>query len=160
MADLLKKLLGGKKENYGRVRLDWGQYPIHELNDMGGCHGDEGSALPDVDPQAAARTAHAMQNMTQRGGNNPYQFENCPERLKYEVGTGCMNPACHCPNCQGDCHCAAGMAHKSKMLQALKAKMSAGPRLMGKPVTFWLVVGVLAYLLYRNRGAIRRALRR
>ena len=174
MADFLQKLLGGKKkENYGRVRLDWGQYPLEAQADMGGCYGDEGLALPPVDEEAAQRRSHYLANMSQRAGNNPHQFENCPERLKYEVGTGCMNPACMCQNCQGNCMCTKGAAYKSAMMSKMASmkgrvaewkddwedKMEAGPQLMGKPVLLWVVLAVVGVLLYRNRNRLRRMLR-
>lgn len=124
-----------KKEQYGPVRLDWGVYPLGSHQDMGGC--PDGGIADGPTPDELARVAYAKRNMEQRGGNNPYQFEACPERLRYEVGTGCMNPGCMCHNCQGDCKCTkqGGLMEGFGML-------------MGHDLKFWLIAAVVAYLVY------------
>lgn len=129
----------GKKEQYGPVRLDWGVYPMGEQYDMGGCHagaGDGGDMMHGPSHEEEARVAHYKHNMEQRGGNNPYQFEACPERLRYEVGTGCMNPGCMCHNCQGDCKCTR------------QGRLTEGFSVLGHDLKFWLIAGLVAYLVY------------
>lgn len=133
---------GQKKENYGDVKLDWGVYPMGLEYDGGGCAGDEGAPL--ADSANAARAANAQRNIEQRGTNNAFQYEACPERLRYAVGTGCMNPMCKCPNCQGDCKC-----------------MRPGMMMMGRKhgLLFWVLVIVAIWLFYTQvykKGLLRR----
>ena len=125
----------GKKEQYGPDRLDWGVFPISEHHDAGGCPADGGELGTPAEGDVA-RVAHYKRNMEQRGGNNPYQFEECPDRLRYEVGTGCMNPGCMCHNCQGDCKCTK------------QGKLVKGFTILGKDLKFWLVAIVVAWLVY------------
>lgn len=123
-----------KKEQYGPVRLDWGVSPLGEHHDMGGCPATGAPEGPTA--HEVARVAHYKRNMEQRGGNNPYEFEKCPERLRYEVGTGCMNPGCMCHNCQGDCKCNK------------QGGLVEGFQVMGQSLQFWLVAALVAYLVY------------
>ena len=124
-----------KRENYGAVLLDWGSYPLGEQQDMGGCPADHPAEA--ASPDDLARVAHYKRNMEQRAGNNPYQFEACPERLRYEVGTGCMNPGCMCHNCQGDCKCTK------------QGRLVEGFTVMGQDLKFWLIAGVVGLLVYK-----------
>jgi hypothetical protein len=127
-----------KKENYGNVYLDWGNYPMGAHHDMGGCPAT--AAPPLADAEDVARAAHAHATAEQRGGNNPYQFESCPERLRYEIGTGCMNPACHCKNCQGDCKCGAG----GSIVEGFGGNIT----ILGHDLRFWLIAVGVAALVY------------
>lgn len=128
-----------KREHYGAVRLDWGTYPLGTHHDAGGCPVDQPAEL--ARPDELARVAHYKRNMEQRGGNNPYQFEGCPERLRYEVGTGCMNPACMCRNCHGDCKCNKNVVEGFGDMTIL-----------GRDLKFWLIAGAVAFLTYRLLG--------
>ena len=126
-----------KKEQYGQVRLDWGSAPMDESHDMGGC---PATGIPEgPTPEEVARVSHYKKNMEQRGGNNPYEFENCPSRLRYEVGTGCMNPQCMCHNCQGDCKCNKGLTEG----------FIGRVMIMGHDLKFWAVTVLVAYLVYK-----------
>lgn len=131
------------KEKYGPVRLDWGMMPIAASNDLGGCPSGVADA-PTADAQDHARVAHYKRNMEQRGGNNPYQFEQCPERLRYEVGTGCMNPGCMCKNCHGDCKCTK------------QGGLVEGFSLLGRDLKFWLVAAVVAFIVYKYLNGKKR----
>lgn len=91
-------------EKYGNPRLVWGYYPLSADYNSGGCVGGCGPASP-ANAMAVARGAASKKNMEQRGGNNAFQFEQHPGYTQHEVGTGCYNPNCHCPNCQGNCIC-------------------------------------------------------
>lgn len=83
------------------------QFPFHLSFDNGGCQYPEDCGEPPLPSDAEDRRARCVQlRAVQRGGNNPHQFECCPE--KKIVGTGCMNPSCNCKDCQGDCVCATG----------------------------------------------------
>jgi len=123
-----------KREAYGPVRLDWGVYPLGEQYDDGGC--PAGGRIDRPSASQRARVAHYKHNMEQRGGNNPYEFEACPQRLRYEVGTGCMNPGCMCHNCQGDCKCTK------------QGGLVEGFSVLGKDMKFWIVAIAVAYLFY------------
>jgi len=121
-----------KKEQYGQVRLDWGPSPLGGEHDMGGC--PSSSVIDGPTPEEQARVAYSKRNMEQRAGNNPFMFEQCPDRLRYAIGTGCMNPSCNCFNCQGNCKCGA--------------ESFVGGSFMGHDLKFWLIVGVVAYFVY------------
>lgn len=125
-------------ENYGMVPLDWGTYPMGLQHDSGGCPAPGAAASP-ASPEELARVAQRQANTSMRGGNNPYQFEKCPSQLRYEIGTGCMNPACQCQNCQGDCKCTKGGAIVEGFL---------GGMLGGQSPQFWLVAVIVAVLVY------------
>ena len=124
-----------KRENYGAVLLDWGSYPLGEQQDMGGCPADHPAEA--ASPDDLARVAHYKRNMEQRAGNNPYQFESCPDRLRYEVGTGCMNPGCMCHNCHGDCKC----TKQGALVEGFNG-------IFGMDLKSLLIVGVVGYLTY------------
>lgn len=127
----------GNKEEYGDVKLDWGVYPIGLQYDDGGCEGDDGAPL--ADGQSIDRAMASKRNTQQRGGNNAYKFESTPVPLQYAIGTGCMNPMCKCPNCQGDCKC---------------MKMFTGRH----GIMFWAILVIGGWLLYKayKKGMFRR----
>lgn len=127
------------EEHYGPARLDWGTYPLGIEHDMGGCAGER-HAFDEVDAGDARRLAHSKKTMEERGGNNPYAFESCPERLRYAIGTGCMNPACHCYNCHGDCKCGANGA------------IVEGFAVAGRDWKFWAVALLVAWIVYKYMG--------
>lgn len=126
------------RENYGMVDLDWGSYPLGEHLDMGGCGADQGAAVADA--ADAARAAYAQKTQEERGGNNPYDFEECPSRLRYEIGTGCMNPACHCKNCHGSCACGSD--------GVLVEGFGLDTMFLGRDLKFWAVALLVAYVVY------------
>ena len=123
-----------KREQYGPIRMDWGVYPLGEQHDDGGCPAE--GKFDQVTASQRARVAQSKHNMEMRGGNNPYEFEACPKRLRYEVGTGCMNPGCMCHNCQGDCKCTK------------QGGLVEGFSVLGKDMKFWIVAIAAAYLFY------------
>jgi hypothetical protein len=83
------------------------QYPIHLSYDVGGCQYPEDCGELSLPSDQEDRRARCSQlRAVQRGGNNPNEWECCPQ--KKIVGTGCMNSSCNCKDCQGDCVCEAG----------------------------------------------------
>ena len=91
-------------EKYGNPRLVWGYYPLSADYNSGGCVGGCGPAPP-ASPINVARAEASKMAMEQRGGNNAFKFQQHPGYTQHEVGTGCYNPNCYCPNCNGDCLC-------------------------------------------------------
>lgn len=83
------------------------QYPIHLSYDVGGCqYPQDCGEVPLPTDQEERRARCNLIRSVERGGNNPNDFECCPQ--KKIVGTGCMNPSCNCKDCQGDCVCEVG----------------------------------------------------
>ena len=92
-------------EQYGNPMLTWGNYPLSAQHNSGGCPG--GCQLPKVNDcaQKSQKAHERNMGMEQRGGNNPFDFQDAPLFTQHEVGTGCYNSKCKCDNCHGDCLC-------------------------------------------------------
>ncbi len=93
------------KEGYGDPHLHHGYYEDSSDYNTGGCNFEPHTGPATCDD--IARANERKTNMEQRAGNNPFVFEEIPKfaHQGFVVGTGCMNPECHCKNCQGDCLC-------------------------------------------------------
>jgi len=130
MQNLLKAFGADYKvlsENYGPVELSYGGYPY--CSDGGvNCSSDRVATPASADQME--RAANALRSSVERGGNNSLVFQTCPQ--KKIVGTGCMNPMCECPNCQGDCVC-------GRSLEAFGASRDS---------YWWIGVVLMAFIVY------------
>lgn len=133
--DQFLKLVGinYKKEHYGPVHLGVGDYPIAHNLDNGGCA--DGACARPISAAEKAKAQCAQKMVNERSGNNPYEFHLNKPALNY--GTGCMNPSCQCPTCQGDCVCARRVEH-----------FGFNDFFADKDWTFWIITFVVAYLMY------------
>lgn len=112
-------------------------YPVHAALDNGGCPGSH-TLQSWTDGQTDAALYEQRKSMEQRGGNNPYQFKQCPDSVTSLVGTGCMNPACRCASCHGDCTC------DSPQL----AEGFCGAEVLGMGLGKWVLLAVAAWIAY------------
>ena len=124
-------------ENYGGDALNWGTYPIDLSLDSGGGCSTCKPQLPSADEMK--RVACNMKRTVERGGNNPYEFEACPKNDTV-YGTGCMNSGCMCKDCQGDCVCSRAGGPPSRE--------GFSDYFMKQNLSFWIVTGLAAYLVY------------
>lgn len=147
-------------EKYGNPRLVWGYYPLSADYNSGGCVGGCGPTPP-ADPIAVARGEASKMTMEQRGGNNAFHFQQHPGYTQHEVGTGCYNPNCHCPNCQGDCLCSKNgdfMSFSPRDPLQLLSGLVGGSNEGGNDALTWIAMIALAYFAYNM--VFKRLLRR
>lgn len=136
-------------ENYGNPRLIWGYYPLSADYNSGGCIGGCGVPLS-ADPLDIARAAERKLGMEQRGGNNPFDFQEQQAYTQHEVGTGCYNTNCKCNNCHGDCLCDNnGAIIANNGLGPIVASPNTNTYDDQNDALTWLGMIALAYFIYK-----------
>ena len=131
---------GALMEGYGDPHLHPGDYPDSSAYNTGGCMMEPHMGAASCDD--VARANERKKHMEQRAGNNPFVYEDIPKYAQqgFIVGTGCMNPGCHCKNCQGDCYCGANM-------QGLQSYI---PAFTNNYLLNLLIFALIAYFLYKK----------
>jgi len=121
--------------SYTPVRNTPGEYPIPQ--DERGIHKCESGMYPcdqfDADFQMPVENRCQVEGpLAMSHRSDPALRYKQPPGANEVVGTGCMNPDCMCPNCQGDCRCGA-------------AKDFA----LGGNVMLYILAALLLYIVYR-----------
>jgi len=138
-------------EKYGPYRIGYGNYPVDERYDVGGdC---EGCGVPPFAAQASQemqeRGAYYKHRMEQRGGNNPIYDISTSDYQHYNIGVGCSNPACNCPNCHYDCKCDSD-GNLLVPNGAPAAMTMGGGAPQGMSLLHWALIAFVAYYLFKR----------
>lgn len=148
-------------ENYGDPHLHHGASPFapHEAAAQecpGACY--FGDQWPQVQRQVAALDdSNTLQVVNQ--SNDPskrYGYSSSGDATKYEIGTGCMNTRCMCPNCHGDCKCPKNpdysqlepnLFETQKVIEPFGARLEVGFKLEEGTI-FYLLAALLLFLAW------------
>lgn len=130
-------------ENYGPVHLHPNEYPIpQDERGLHKCHTGmypcdqfpEGYHMPmtsECPPNGPVVMRHSSDPAVRYGFPGDAASNN-------EVGTGCMNLNCMCPNCHGDCKC--GNCGKEEFVGYVGLEMN---------MTNIIVLAILGYVAWR-----------
>jgi hypothetical protein len=137
---------GGSVEHYGNIHLNPNEYPIpqdergiHKCGTgMYPCdHFPEGYHMP-VTPECPTKGPISRSHAT-----DPAQRYKFYDQQTHNVGTGCMNLDCMCPNCNGDCKCLKGMLGGMNL-----STMTMNLRTMNLSTMNYVGIAIILYILY------------
>lgn len=144
----------GLVETYGDPHLHPGIYEDGSAYNSEGCILEPSVSAATCDDilRAKERKAH----MEQRAGNNPFDFQEIPKYAQkgFIVGTGCMNSACHCKNCHGDCLCevdeSSGCGCGASPMGLIASLLSLIPNMTGNGLLDLIITIVIISFLIKK----------